>query len=107
MKRVFKLWDDMRIRTKIVATMAVVLVLMAGLGATAVLRLEEVDAVVTDVNENDVKSLGYLDDMRAAAINYRSALNREVAVREDPALVKATELTLKTHLDDLAGAELL
>jgi len=69
---------NMSIRNKIVLSFAVILLLLAGLGGTALQRSANMAAQVEDITGNSVTSLIYLDEMRSSAMRMRVATLREL-----------------------------
>ncbi len=77
------------IRTKILGAFAAILLVVAGLGTVSLTRLATLDDAVTQMAEDGVKSLQYLDTMRVSFATYRVVALRELALAEDPAERKA------------------
>ncbi len=75
------------IRTKITASLAVILALVAALGGTAVQRFQTMNAIAEDMTTNYVDAMIYLANMRASALTYRALIARQIIVMDDAAAV--------------------
>jgi methyl-accepting chemotaxis protein len=80
---------NLSIRTKILASFAAVLVLVAGLGATALTRFAAINDGVEDISGNGVAGLTYVNTMRVSFATFRAVTYREILMADDPAVRKA------------------
>jgi methyl-accepting chemotaxis protein len=85
---------NLAIRTKILVSFAAVLLVLAGLGATALLRLGALDAMTAKIAGDSTASLILLDQMRVSAATFRAVADREIIVADDPEARKAAQAKL-------------
>ncbi len=78
--------EDISIRTKILASFAAVLVLLGGLGATALTRFSAIKDAVVDITGNGVATLTDVNTMRVSFATFRAVTYREILMADDPAV---------------------
>jgi methyl-accepting chemotaxis protein len=83
--------ENLAIRTKILVSFVVILALLGGLGATALLRFSALNAAAADLVGDYVLSIVYLDGMRTAFLGYRGGVERELAEADDTSARQATQ----------------
>ena len=85
---------NLSIRTKIVASFVVVLVLVAGLGATALERFGAMNAAVEQMTGDGLASVVAFGQMRIDLSTYRGAVARQLLAADDKAARRGAEVTL-------------
>ena len=83
--------NNLSVRTKITSSFALVIVIVAGLGFSAIQKFAVLNGKVKDTAENYMFSVGYLSEMRGALLNYRVWMIRELAFSDDPQEVPTAE----------------
>ncbi len=82
------------IRAKIVASFLTILVLLTGLGFSALQRSGALKSAVDDLTGNYALAVPYLDEMRVAAASHRGVIARELLQFDDKAARQAATRTL-------------
>ncbi len=82
---------NLAIRTKIIGSFAIVLLLLAGLGGSAMRRAAMVNATVTDLTTNYLLSIVYLGDMHSSVSDLRGMIARDVLAAADAVARKDAE----------------
>ena len=86
------------IRSKIIAVVALLLVMMSGMGLLAVADMRAINANTVDITTNWLPSVRVLGDLRAGVITYRNVI-REHMLSETLAEKEAAEKTLATVVE--------
>jgi methyl-accepting chemotaxis protein len=86
------------IRSKIIAVVALLLVMMSGMGLLAVADMRAINANTVDITTNWLPSVRVLGDLRAGVITYRNVI-REHMLSETLAEKEAAEKTLLTVVE--------
>ena len=86
------------IRSKIIAVVALLLVMMSGMGLLAVADMRAINANTVDITTNWLPSVRVLGDLRARVITYRNVI-REHMLSETLAEKEAAEKTLATVVE--------
>ena len=86
------------IRSKIIAVVALLLVMMSGMGLLAVGDMRAINANTVDITTNWLPSVRVLGDLRAGVITYRNVI-REHLLSETLAEKEAAEKTLATVVE--------
>src|SRR3984893_15032429 len=81
------------IRAKITAVVALLLVVMTGMGLLAVRNMRAINASTVDITTNWLPSVRVLGDLRASVITYRNVI-REHMLAETAEEKQAAEKTL-------------
>jgi methyl-accepting chemotaxis protein len=83
------------IRLKIIATVAFLLLALAGTGTFAILQLRAINANTVDIQTNWLPSVRLLGELRAATITYRIVVRDYVAETDVDARMKVSETLQK------------
>ncbi|RXH03735.1 methyl-accepting chemotaxis protein [Bradyrhizobium vignae] len=86
------------IRAKIISVVAFLLVVMAGMGLLAVMKMRTINANTVDITTNWMPSVRVIGDLRAGAITYRNVI-REHMLAETLEEKLAAEKTLATVVE--------
>ncbi len=86
--------ENLTIRSKIVLSFLMILVLLTGLGLDALRRSRNMNNTVEDITRNYALAVVYLDEMRVAVASYRGALARQLLQADDPATRQAAPATI-------------
>ena len=86
------------IRSKIIAVVALLLVMMSGMGLLAVADMRAINANTVDITTNWLPSVRVLGELRAGVITYRNVI-REHMLSETLAEKEAAEKTLATVVE--------
>jgi methyl-accepting chemotaxis protein len=89
------MFSNLSIRAKIISVVAVLLVVMTGMGLLAVKNMRSINANTVDVSTNWLPSVRVLGDLRAGVITYRNVI-REHMLAETLEEKLAAEKTLAT-----------
>jgi methyl-accepting chemotaxis protein len=96
-----RLLDHLAIRTKIALAFAVVLLLVAGLGGSAVSRLATIDRTVNALTGDAMVGVNELDEMREALLRYRLSVAHYIIGRIQSAdfdkTADAAQAAYRTH----------
>jgi methyl-accepting chemotaxis protein len=98
-------FDNLSVRSKLVATFVVLLALMISVGLVAIDRFASVNAMVVDINDNSLMALVYLDDMRSSAMEHRAVLTRDVIAGKDETQREQIAKRLDAITENFAKAE--
>jgi methyl-accepting chemotaxis protein len=96
---------NLTIRTKILASFAAVLLLLGGLGATALTRFAAINDAAADIAGNSVPGLVDLDQMRVSFATFRAVTQRELIVVGDPAARKTAQDKLAEMVKQYQAAD--
>jgi methyl-accepting chemotaxis protein len=87
--------DNLSIRSKITAVLAILLVAMAGMGLLAVGKMQAINANAVDIQTSWLPSVRLLGELRAGVITYRNVI-RQHMLSETAEEKLANEKTLET-----------
>ncbi len=93
------------IRSKIVASLLVIVLLLGSVGLVAVQRFQALNAIIDDMTSNYVISLAFLDKMQESAGAYRGALAGEIMLAGDKVAEARQEDRLARFSADYAAAD--
>src|SRR5882724_3649455 len=92
------MFSNLSIRAKIISVVAVLLVVMTGMGLLAVKNMRSINANTVDISTNWLPSVRVLGDLRAGVITYRNVI-REHMLAETLEEKLAAEKTLATVVE--------
>lgn len=99
------LLNRLSIRNKTLVAFASMLLVIGAIGLLSIQRFSMMDTSVREITENYLQAIGYISDMRSAALNYRLALTKGVLVRVTGSDVDALQKSLTNWAAKLAAVE--